>query len=38
MWNTYERVFIAEYQRYKKIKIQKSGYEETGYKSCLLME
>lgn len=38
MWNTYERVFVAEYQQYKKIKVQKSGYGETGYKSCLLRE
>lgn len=36
MWNTYERVFVAEYQQYKKIKVQKSGKGETGYKSCFL--
>ena len=23
MWNTYERVFIVDYQRYKKISVQK---------------
>ncbi|OUP10686.1 hypothetical protein B5F34_04575 [Mediterranea sp. An20] len=38
MWNTYERVFVAEYQQYKKIKVQKSGKGETGYISCLLRE
>lgn len=32
----YERVFVAEYQQYKKIKVQKSGKGETRYKSCLL--
>ena len=26
MWNTYERVFVAEYQQYKKIKVQKFAY------------
>lgn len=36
MWNRYERVFVAEYQQYKKIKVQKSGKGETGYKSCFL--
>ncbi|MCL1615211.1 hypothetical protein M3090_02180 [Bacteroides sp. ET71] len=34
----YERFFIAEYQQHKKIKVQKSGYGETGYKSCFLRE
>ena len=33
---SYERVFVAEYQQYKKIKVQKSGKGETGYKSCFL--
>jgi len=36
MWNTYERVFVAEYQQHKEIKVQKSGYGKTGYKSCFL--
>ena len=36
MWNTYERVFVTEYQQYKKIKVQKSGKGEKGYKSCFL--
>ncbi len=33
---SYERVFVAEYQQYKKIKVQKYGYGKTGYKSCFL--
>lgn len=36
MSNTYERVFVAEYQQHKEIKVQKSGYGKTGYKSCFL--
>jgi len=36
--NSYERVFVAEYQQYKKIKVQKSGKGETGYKSSFLRE
>lgn len=32
----YERVFVAEYQQHKEIKVQKSGYGKTGYKSCFL--
>lgn len=36
MRNTYERVFVAEYQQHKEIKVQKSGYGKTGYKSCFL--
>ena len=30
MWNTYERVFVTEYQQHKKIKVQLSdkGKEE----------
>lgn len=31
-----ERVFVAEYQQHKEIKVQKSGYGKTGYKSCFL--
>ena len=34
--SSYGRVFVAEYQQYKKIKVQKSGKGETGYKSCFL--
>ena len=33
---SYERVFVTEYQQYKKIKVQKYGYGKTGYKSCFL--
>lgn len=33
---SYERVFVAEYQQHKEIKVQKSGYGKTGYKSCFL--
>ena len=32
----YKRVFVAEYQQHKEIKVQKSGYGKTGYKSCFL--
>ena len=32
----YKRVFVTEYQQYKKIKVQKSGKGEKGYKSCFL--
>lgn len=34
--DTYKRVFVAEYQKHKEIKVQKSGYGKTGYKSCFL--